>query len=216
MDQKPFINTPNKEEYPPMHTGRTDASLKCNFFICALCFALVMWCSPCQSSFAQAPNSIKENDEHQESIAQNKDYYMYILALDNKILKGGNISSSLWDTSTRHIMGSVVDATNNRPIENVKLELLRKDDSSFVCSTTTNSDGKYGLSFPQLTHDDGSLVLFLLRITADGYQSLCLDVDMSMIIEYQSIFPPIPCNFSLNPIDKEVPYNNTKGTEQKR
>lgn len=216
MKQEPVLNAHNKEGYPPMHTGGVDSALRRKFFIITLFFALIMWCYPFQRSFAQTPNSIKENDEHQESIAQNKDYYMYILALDNKILKGGNISSSLRDTSTQHIMGSVVDATNNRPIENVKLELLRKDDSSFVCSTTTNSDGKYGLSFPQLTHDDGSLVLFLLRITADGYQSLCLGVDMSMIIEYQSIFPPIPCNFSLNPIDKEVPYNNTKGTEQKR
>ena len=108
--------------------------------------------------------------------------------------------ASLWETDTNHIVGSVVDITNNRPIENVKLELLRDDDSSFVCSTTTNHDGKYGLAFPQLIHDDGTLVLFKLRITADGYQSICLGVDMSMIIEYQSIIPHTPCNFGLRPI----------------
>ena len=191
-----------------MHTGGLNTALRCKIFISTLFFALIMWCCPFQSSFAQTPNSIKENDEQKER------FEVWIKREIDNIQKIQ--SSSLWETTTLHIMGSVVDATNNRPIENVKLELLRKDDSSFVCSTTTNSDGKYGLSFPQLTHDDGSLVLFLLRITADGYQSLCLGVDVSMIIEYQSIIPHIPSNFRLKPIGKEVPYNNTKGTEQRR
>ena len=323
MEQEPILNEHNKQEYPPMDTGETDTSLRCKIFISTLFFALIMWCSPCHSCYAQVHDSAdwtrNETDEFQERIARNNDYYMYLLALDDKILKGGNISfdeacraipqtadeilvlwgnnekecsyrgqridqvcfnhainnprldiigryftaayyanghyreiyntdcyliwkrhpqqttavlsmlfdketndhihgmfeewsrkeidnkqriqrSSLWETTTQHIVGSVVDNTNNRPIENVKLELLRDDDSSFVCSTTTNSDGKYGLEFPQLTNDDGSLVLYKLRITADGYQSLCIGVNMSMIIECQSIIPHRPSNFSLKPI----------------
>lgn len=334
-----ILNENNKQEYPSMNTGKTDTSLRCKNFISTLFFALIMWCSPCQSCHAQTPDFVdwarNDTDIQQVRIAQNQGYYVYILALDNKIIQGGRISfdeacraipksadeilvlwgnnetegtyrgrridqkcfnyamnnpgsdiigryftaayhanghygeiyktdcyliwkrhpqqttailsrlfdketadyfiemfeewskreidnkqkiqrSSLWETNTQHIVGSVVDATNNKPIENAKLELLRKDDSSFVCSTTTNSEGKYGLSFPQLTHNDGSLVLFILRITADGYQSLCIGVDMSMIIECQSIYPHIPSIFPLKPIDKEVPYKKTKGTEQRR
>lgn len=210
-----ILDENNKQKYPSMNTGVTDTSLKCKFFISTLFFALIMWCSPCQSCYAQTSDSVDLARFDKETA----DYFLDLFEewskreIDNKqkIQR-----SSLWETYTQHIVGSVVDATNNKPIENAKLELLRKDDSSFVCSTTTNSEGKYGLSFPQLTHNDGSLVLFMLRITADGYQSLCIGVDMSMIIERQSIYPPIPSIFPLKPIDKEVPYKKTKGTEQRR
>lgn len=324
MEQEPILNAHNKEEYPPMLTGGTYIYLRCKVCIKTIILALIMWCSTYQSCYAQTPDSVdwarNDTDELQERVEWNKDYYMYILALDNRILTGNTISideacrampktadeiqvlwgnneiggqyrgqridqlcfnqaidnprsdiigryftaaycaeghyrkiyntdcyliwkkhpqqteavlsmlfdkqttdyfhdmfeewsrkeiddkqkiqrSSLWETDTKqHIEGSVVDNTNNRPIENVKVELLRDDDSSIVCSTTTNRDGKYGLAFPQLTNDDGTLVLFKLRITAVGYYSLCLGVDMSMIIEYQSTIPHTPSNFGLKPI----------------
>ena len=332
MEQEPVINAHNKEEYPPMHTGGTDILFKHLTFKCILCFISLIWCCPCQNSFAQNSDSVNwttsDADIHQERIAKNEAYYTDIKALDKKIFQGGvsfdeachaipkNAEeilvlwgnnekdgegrgrrldqvcfnhamdnprldiigryftaayyadghygeiyrtdcyliwkkhpqqttavlsilfdtetanqfldmfekwkkeeiektrkierSSLWPIDTLHTGGSVADIINDKPLEGVKLELLREDDSTFVCSTTTDSNGKYGFSFPKLTNDDGTLVLFLLRITADGYHTRCFGLDMSMIFEYQSIIPKSPSKLYLMPIKiKEQHY--TKG-----
>lgn len=101
------------------------------------------------------------------------------------------------------IQGTVVNSTDGNPVAGAKVTLLLATDTSYVLSVTTEEDGRFAMRIPRMWDSNNVLIDHLLRITADGYDTLCFGVDLGMIMECQSVFPSQPWKYGLTPKKSE-------------
>lgn len=67
MEQSPILNEHNKQEYPPMHTDRTDTSLKNIPMLLLLLMGFISYFAGCQSPQMSNNESVAENNNVTDS-----------------------------------------------------------------------------------------------------------------------------------------------------
>lgn len=106
-----------------------------------------------------------------------------------------------------HLAGIIIDTYSEKKLNGAKVTLFKEEDSSYVCSVTSDENGEFGLSIPLFDPKDRHryLILHYLHIEAEGYKTFNIRVDCSMILESQSSLPPHPTTFRMTPNKNETP-----------